>query len=184
MGLKQPTQNLPRIFIEKKDSDATFGHAMPQMTDTMMVSALFAALDSSLNNLSVTEMSEKLNPVFEAATFDDSLALERIVYALDKLLNGANAVDISKENNREKLHEQLFKLKETISTFPQAGNLKILPLTSLTEANIVQTALSDSMVGLAYRYALRELNPFAVIGFDYSKFNQNQELNLYSADNT
>ena len=182
MGLKQPTQNLPRIFIEKKDSDATFGHAMPQMTDTMMVSALFAALDSSLNNLSVTEMSEKLNPVFEAATFDDSLALERIVYALDKLLNGANAVDISKENNREKLHEQLFKLKETISTFPQAGNLKILPLTSLTEANIVQTALSDSMVGLAYRYALRELNPFAVIGFDYSKFNQNQELNLYSAD--
>ena len=183
MGLTQPTRNLPRIFIEKAlGSGATLGHAMPQMTDSMMVSALFTALDSSLNNLSVAEMSEKLNPVFEAATFDDSLALERIVYALDKLLNGANAVDISKENNREKLHEQLFKLKETISTFPQAGNLKILPLTSLTEANIVQTALSDSMVGLAYRYALRELNPFAVIGFDYSKFNQNQELNLYSAD--
>ena len=184
MGLTQPTRNLPEIFIEKAgfDRDVTFGHGMPQMTDTMMVSALFAALDSSLNNLSVAEISEKLTPIFRAATFDDSLALERIVYALDKLINGANAVDISKENNREQLHKRLFKLKETISTFPQAGNLKILPLTSLTEANIVQTALSDSMVGLAYRYALRELNPFAVIGFDYSKLNQNQELNLYSAD--
>ena len=184
MGLTQPTRNLPEIFIEKAgfDRDVTFGHGMPQMTDTMMVSALFAALDSSLNNLSVAEISEKLTPIFRAATFDDSLALERIVYALDKLINGANAVDISKENNREQLHKRLFKLKETISTFPQAGNLKILPLTSLTEANIVQTALSNSMVGLAYRYALRELNPFAVIGFDYSKFNQNQELNLYSAD--
>jgi len=184
MGLTQPTRNLPEIFIEKAgfDRDVTFGHGMPQMTDTMMVSALFAALDSSLNNLSVAEISEKLTPIFRAATFDDSLALERIVYALDKLINGANAVDISKKNNREKLHEQLFKLKGAISTFPQAGNLKILPLTSLTEANIVQTALSDSMVGLAYRYALRELNPFAVIGFDYSKLNQNQELNLYSTD--
>lgn len=29
---------------------------------------------------------------------------------------------------------------------------------------------------LAYRYALKELNPFALLGADYSKHNQNGEL--------
>jgi len=179
MGLTQPTRNLPEIFIEKGDSDVTFGHAVTQLTDTMMVSALFAALDSSLNNLSVAEMSAKLTPIFKAAAVNDNLSLEKIVYALDRLINGSAAVDISQEDNRAKLHERIFQLKENIKTIPNAGNFRIH---SLVNETISPKALSDSDEGLAYRYALRELNPFVITGFNYNPFNQNQELSLYSAD--
>ena len=49
--------------------------------------------------------------------------------------------------------------------------------------SIYEQALENSERGLAYRYALRELNPFAVVGADYAEQNKDHSLDLYSADN-
>ena len=49
--------------------------------------------------------------------------------------------------------------------------------------SIYEQALENSERGLAYRYALRELNPFAVVGADYAEQNKDHSLDLYSAEN-
>ena len=49
--------------------------------------------------------------------------------------------------------------------------------------SIYEQALENSERGLAYRYALREMNPFAVVGADYTKQNKDHSLDLYSAEN-
>ena len=46
------------------------------------------------------------------------------------------------------------------------GNLKALPL--ITPNQLVTEAQQDTDRGLAFRYALKNLNPFAVIGADYN----------------
>ena len=46
-------------------------------------------------------------------------------------------------------------------------------------AEALAAAAKDS---LAVRYALEELNPFVVLGVDYSQHNQNGELDLYDAN--
>ena len=49
--------------------------------------------------------------------------------------------------------------------------------------SIYEQALENSERGLAYRYALREMNPFAVVGADYTEQNKDHSLDLYSAEN-
>ena len=51
-------------------------------------------------------------------------------------------------------------------------------------ASAIQTqALLNTEVGLATRYALLNLDPIVFTGFDFSKHNQNGELNLYGGNN-
>lgn len=44
-------------------------------------------------------------------------------------------------------------------------------------------ALSDDKNAMAYRFALKHLLPMVILDADYSQYNQNGELNLYSKDN-
>ena len=74
---------------------------------------------------------------------------------------------------REALYSRIIWIRAALP----ASGLTIAPLTALTAAEL-QTEASNPDA-LAYRYALRELNPFAILGLDYSRFNQNGELDLY-----
>ena len=177
VGLKQPGQTV-ETFIEKASLYETFGHASGQMSDAMVVASLFAALDNRLDN-SVQTIFEKLMPLFKAAAGQENLSLERLVYMLDKLLHGNNAVNISDPDNRNGLYERVTALKNTITKLRQKnGNFRIELLTD--HQDLLQKATQDNEEGKAYRYALRELNPFAVIGADYS---QHGNLGLHSSAN-
>ena len=52
--------------------------------------------------------------------------------------------------------------------------------------NILPSGLGDALTegeqGIGYRYALLNLNPFVVNGFDYALHNQNHELDLYNSE--
>jgi hypothetical protein len=51
----------------------------------------------------------------------------------------------------------------------------------LSSSGAFAAARQNDETGLAYRYALKELNPFVVRGTDYSQHNTNGELGLYNA---
>ena len=172
-GLSQPGA-MPELFIEKGFTGPTFGHGVTQMSDTMMVASLFFALDSSLNNQNIAISLDTLNLIFQAAVNEDEQTLENIVYRLDKLLRGQNAEALP--TNRNELHARIQTLQGEI----KSDKHKVLFINNKDQ--LIHIAERDTQAGLAARYALRELNPFLVLGFDYSKLNQNQELNLYSAD--
>ncbi len=56
-------------------------------------------------------------------------------------------------------------------------NLTLTSLVDLSQSDIEAQARSD----IAYRYALVNLNPFAVVGADYTNFNQEGELDIYNS---
>jgi hypothetical protein len=62
------------------------------------------------------------------------------------------------------------------------GKVDFVPLQQF-EAKVFEIrAIWNDAEGLAYRYALQELNPFVLTGIDYAIHNQNHELDRYNSD--
>ncbi len=187
VGLRQPGQKAD-LFIESFDSDSTFGHGAAQMSDSMMVASLFFAMDSSLNAQDIQVALNFLNPIFQAAHTDDKQALERILYSLGKLFLRENVSHPAKDRNE--FYLQAMDLKAAIvdgadSDQESDGNdtkYRILSLVD-NQAWITSAYQENADDSIAIRYALKNLNPFAVVGADYQSHNTNGELDLYSPDN-
>ena len=177
IGLQQPGKST-EIFIEDNAMGQTLGHGMPQMSDSMMTASLFFALDKFLQDKSLADALDFVNPLFQSAENDEENTLEATVHMLDKLVNGSKAVEIAK-GDRNTLYERMAKLKLQISKLGDGFSVSRLS----DVPDLAAKAAADTPEGLAYRYALRELNPFAIVGFDYGSHNQNGSLDLYSAAN-
>ncbi len=54
-------------------------------------------------------------------------------------------------------------------------------LALVSQSEMYSKAQSSTPEGLAYRYALRELNPFAIVGADYTRHNESHSLDLYNS---
>ena len=167
------------IFIEQDTfiQDA-FGHGASQITDTLAVFNLFIELDGSLQSATPQAVLAKLNPLFEAASNDTAFSLESIVGALGRLFTGNGLIA---QDDRESLYGLISDIKQTMLYQQTAGLLTIQPLTEFGGAAIATKAQADSAEGLAYRYALANLLPFAITGDAniYASHNANGELNLY-----
>ncbi|MEO1768094.1 calcium-binding protein, partial [Thiobacter aerophilum] len=75
--------------------------------------------------------------------------------------------------DRNDFYTHLYDLQSAL------GTGTVVSLATVSRATLVAEAQRPDATGLAYRYALKELNPFALLGVDYSHFNQNGELDLY-----
>ena len=84
-------------------------------------------------------------------------------YTIEPLLTGKSIASIANQDTA------------TISYAANSGWKQV--------GSIYEQALENSERGLAYRYALREMNPFAVVGADYTEQNKDRSLDLYSAEN-
>ena len=84
-------------------------------------------------------------------------------YTIEPLLTGKSIASIANQDTA------------TISYAQNSGWKQV--------GSIYEQALENSKRGLAYRYALREMNPFAVVGADYTEQNKDYSLDLYSAEN-
>ena len=97
----------------------------------------------------------------------------RDLYQLTKDLDGDGKADIFDE-----IGTLLFGKNIDQAQIPEL----IKTNTSLIDANITDEQLATlAKNDLAYRYALLKLNPFVITDIDYSQFNENGELELYSA---
>ncbi len=150
------------------------GHSAIQMTDSAAVYDLFVRLDAGLAAQSLAEALKSLLPLFEAGSGDDSQTLETLVKNLYKIVLGIEP-QITK-NNRESLYAHLFALQNSGDFKALCGKVTVALLT----AGEIETQVArKDDVGLAYRYALRELNPFALVGADYNTHNSDGSLDLY-----
>jgi hypothetical protein len=170
-------------------SDFGNTHAITLIVDSLALQREFARFDSTLTQEQIesivrassaqkTQLSATLSNV-EAAEGD---SLEKALLALRRAFDrDAQEVAVDRRpggfgniTNRQQYYEELAKL-------PQTGVSAIVVLAGKSATEIEALAAQESSAGLAVRYALRELNPFAVVGVDYLSRFTNGELDLYRA---
>jgi Ca2+-binding RTX toxin-like protein len=173
------------IYIENA-SDNTAGHGKEQMTDALAVYDLFIRLDKRFQTDDFQMVFDELTPIFYATgKGDDELeTYEKSVNVLGELfVDNFQSISSAQWAIRDKLYKAIGQIGKNITA--KQGTMKIETL-GTTDANGDFTPRSPNEIAnkardnIAYRYALVNLNPFAVLGADYSRFNQNGELDLYN----
>ena len=175
------------VFIESDPSITGYfsmdNHSIAKLSDTLSVYNIFAKLDkdfywdTSANN--IDKALPVFNKIMEQSSSDDyNQTLETVLNKLDKLLDPSHSGELL-ENDKESFYQKVQRLTEKALEVKQSSFTEIEILDNID--NLTQAALQDK--GIAYRYALKEFNIFALTGYDYSQHNQNGELNLYSPNN-
>jgi Ca2+-binding RTX toxin-like protein len=145
------------IFSETENTNAVSAHSIKATTDALAVYSLFAQLDSSLD----TGGMDSIASILRASSNIAANSLEAAVAALGKLFGKTYS---ALETNRDDLYTHLNELPAAI----QGKSLTIVSLANMTAGEIKAIAAGPDMI--AARYALCELNPFIVLGADYSNY--------------
>lgn len=170
-------QLAPPVFIETEFSmNPINNHSIVTLTDALAVYNLIATIDPSVN-------VGVINGLFLASAAASRATLEAVVSGFGQLLveGFVPRTGTHYDSDREALYADL---KSITSALGEHSGMKIAPLSTTDADGNVTTLLPFEIENLArtdiaYRYALVNLNPFAVLGADYSSFNQNGELDLY-----
>ncbi|WP_418647609.1 hypothetical protein ACNQFN_22360 [Thauera butanivorans] len=149
---------------------AAFNHSQQTLTDSLAVYALLADLDPALS-------ADAYKSILNAAVSGTAAGLERIVDAVERVLGFGDTLLPVGNGNRDALHQAIAAINTTIEQRNLAGTLKIIPLAGMATTSLAAAATGPD--ALAYRYALKELNPFALLDADYSQHNPAGELDLY-----
>ncbi|HUW25977.1 MAG TPA: calcium-binding protein [Gallionella sp.] len=168
-GLLQQPGGWDGIYIEDGSllSAQIGGHSATQMTDSLAVYNLLSTIDPSLSLDTITG-------ILEASSNVAAYSLESTVATLGKvfMVPSASSCDATSvfDIDRNKLYIALNDIKSVV----QSG-YTIVALDSMDAATLAANAKGD----IAYRFALVNSLPFAVIGADYSTLNALGEYDLY-----
>ncbi|HUS39632.1 MAG TPA: putative Ig domain-containing protein, partial [Pirellulales bacterium] len=198
-----------KIFIEDQPDvqnwnlvgeDGDFGktHSITLLVDSLAVMSVFERLNLDMSTPSGLEAAYRVlaGGTAERATetLGDGIAerdsLEVIVTKLHKIFVGTEEIlpsdggvrGFSNLANRDLFYKALDSINQSIAVAAgETSSLVFVDLTLLDARSIERVAYAgiDEDTRLAYRYALKELNPFALIGVDYSTHNANGALELY-----
>ncbi|MHB9119733.1 MAG: hypothetical protein ACYC2R_15900 [Burkholderiales bacterium] len=157
--------NVQPIFIEA-NLDPIHNHSITTLTDALALYKLFATVDPNASVGTITD-------ILEAASNTAANSLESALAAVGKIFGKTYSAI---ETTRDDLYAHLYDLQAALSS-SSAGLLTVESLAGKSAADIATLAKSD----LATRYALNELNPFAITGDAglYAPFNAHGELDLY-----
>ncbi len=163
------------------------GHGVSQMVDSLAVYNLFAMLAPNLN----TDPNglAKITGILKATSNVAANSLESAVSDLGKLFSVAGASFTGNEfdSNRELLYSSLDKIKDKLL---DAGGVQLVSLADPDANNpstLIAKANQSGAEGMAYRYALANLNPFVFTDSSatlYEAHDQNGELDLYDPNAT
>ncbi|MEZ5617339.1 MAG: hypothetical protein R3E40_03555 [Rhodocyclaceae bacterium] len=152
-------------------------HDIGHLTEGLALQALIVRINPALT---VTQIGR----ILEAATANTSSTYELLLEKLGHAILGerielrrtgpAAPIDGGDFEIRSEYIVQLLRLEEAIRTTP---NLQLVSLID-TPVDELRT-IASNLEAHATRYALKELNPFAILGLDYSRFNANGELDLF-----
>jgi len=184
-GLEFVTQNGPGlfqqgshepIFIESLSPNDSLGHGASQMTDSLAVYDLLSRLDPALNT---STGIGKITEILEAASKDTASSFEAVLDSLRRLFKDPAAASpvSTAAGDREQFYRNFFELQGLLGSY--AGKVTVDSL-ALSDATQIAN-LSHASEATAYRYALRELNPFAIVGDNaiYEQHNLGGGLDLY-----
>jgi Ca2+-binding RTX toxin-like protein len=175
LGLSQPG-NTSEIFTESVSLGTTLGHGMGQLSDSAAVYDLFIRTDDRFKTLSASRLSASLLGLFKAADAEAGFTLEALVNDFGKLfVPGYAPISRLAAADRDGLHSRIIAIRDLLSA--GNGGMSVLSLEGKSADQLANLAPTD----IAYRYALRELNPFAVKGADYGSRNVDNSLEPYDA---
>ncbi|MEW6544389.1 MAG: calcium-binding protein [Nitrospirota bacterium] len=157
--------SVENIFIEAT-FDPLHNHSIVTATNALALYDLYATLNDSLDIPTVTG-------ILEATARSDGETLERSLDALRKLFQGGQPT-ATPVGDRERYYSNLLTLRSELSPTGQSLGLPVLSLKDVNAPTLKNLAVSD----IAFRYALKELNPFVVLNVDYGAHNGNGELAL------
>jgi Ca2+-binding RTX toxin-like protein len=154
-------------------------HRIGPLTDSLAIYNLFAGINPTFNTSDPAVGIGKITEILKAASNNAALSLEGALDSLRKLFKDPAAPDPAPTitNDRERFYQNLYSTDFQNRITAYSGVLSIEPLAGKDALSIEANAFSD----IAYRYALRDLNPFAVIGEEaiYEQHNLTGELDLY-----
>ena len=161
------------VFSESANQGIIDAHSIKALTDALAVYDVLGSLDATLGLNQIT-------PFLEAGSNKPNESLEAIVNAVGDLVGAGTKIAI---DDRNALYTRLQAIDQVIYQDPAAANPILNPVYQnlhLTAVNALSgDATLDTANGLAYRYALEQLNPFALTGNAglYAAQNGNGELN-------
>ncbi|MCU7873327.1 MAG: hypothetical protein KZQ91_11330 [Candidatus Thiodiazotropha sp. (ex Lucinoma borealis)] len=167
------------VFIEQSTFlGNVLGHGSSQMADSLAVYDLFIQLSDALSENTPADTLARLMPIFKAASGHADHSLETMVRSLSRLF-GVNDV-LPEIDDREALYVAIRDIRESVLYQQAMGVVEIVPLTETIQSDIVDLVKNDQDA-LAYRFALINLDPFAVTGDRelYALHNEHDELELY-----
>lgn len=156
--------NVPGSFLPvfSEGSGAVGAHLIGRITDTLALCALLQVLDRSKSDDEVLASSID---ILRASSNSISLSLETTIDAVGNILKLGRT--ISADDSSE-LHQSVARVRDVVID-TQTGRLREqfqdLSLLSLVPVSAPDIA-AQALTSLAYRYALAELNPFAIVGSD------------------
>jgi Ca2+-binding RTX toxin-like protein len=152
---------------------AALNHSQQTLTDALAVYAMLAKLDPALTTASFKH-------ILNAEVNGTAGSLEGIVDAIEKLLGIDNNRMPTGNTNRDLLFQALDRMQNgTGKAAYEAAVGAGLTIRDLSIFNADQIA-NIAKDNIAYRYALKAGNPFALIGVDYTTLhNPNGELEIY-----
>ena len=174
-GLKQ------NLFIEVNSLNPIDNHSIVKLSDSLALYDIFTKIVPALSEPQSSVHINKITNILKAISNQSNMSLE---IGLDRLRNlfkepNAPAPVATTLGNRNQYYENLLSLQGRIAAYQ--GSLTIDSLVDTSAAQIA--SLAQGSEALSYRYALKELNPFAILGNNdlYAPHNLNGELDLYNS---
>ncbi|HXF92651.1 MAG TPA: calcium-binding protein [Nitrospiraceae bacterium] len=162
---------MERVFIEGSLFDPIHNHRMTTITDALALYDLFAKVDPTVSVADVTRL-------LKATSATAGTSLETGLDALRKVFQGPTVTSTA-VGDRNAYYTNLVVLRDIL---PAASPYRVDSLVEVASSTVFSQAKAATPDGLAYRYALRELNPFVVQGVEYQALhNQDGSLDLYDA---
>ncbi len=164
----------PPIILTVESQSPIGAHSIAGVVDALAICNLFATLDPSLS-------VETIGGLLSASSNQGENTLESSLSALGAIFSKSYPAT---ETSRDSFYANLYELEDAIAQMSGSGlAIEVLgttapdgSLTPLSPSAIEALARNE----IAYRYALVNGNPFAVLGADYSVFNQDGALDIYN----
>lgn len=188
----QPVANIPGVASRFEYLNT---HSLTLIADSLRLQILFKEIDSNLS-------TDDIQTIFQASSASSANTLlgqaekDTLENALDAVRKALLPIDPNLQptpssgaaggfgliSNRTIFHTNITAIENVLP--PQPSPYQIESMVNRPVEEVKGNALLEDVggKGLAYRYALKELNPFAIIGPTYSQHNPNGEMALFNPE--
>jgi pimeloyl-ACP methyl ester carboxylesterase len=181
----QPVVEIPGVASR---FDYLNTHSLTLLADSLRLQILFKEIDPNISTDAITAIfqassassANTLMQIAEGDTFEQTLNSLRTLFlgpTLDpQMLPSSDAPGaFGNIPNRAAFYNAIGAVKAALG----GQSYQIVSLVDMSIETLKGNALLPGDMGTAYRYALKNLNPFAVIGADYTQFHNPGDLDLY-----
>ncbi|GKS60330.1 hypothetical protein YTPLAS18_38570 [Nitrospira sp.] len=165
-------------------------HSITLLVDSLALMELFQEVDDTLDQATIERIfaaasSQRASGFIGTSGIAEGNSLENALDALHKIIDpaasptsfGRQTGDFGSLFFRNQFYAHMEEIRGRIA--PGLFQIQSLVGNEHLAGSLARSATTD---GMAYRYALKELNPFVVLGVDYGVLhNQDQSLDLYDA---